>query len=61
MFTLRKINDLIHKNLEAHNKSRHTGEKLNYKSAHPRDLSSLISKKGEECGDTSSTSEEKAE
>ena len=50
MFTLRKRNDMIHKNLETHNKSRHKGEKLKYKSFHSRDLSSLVSKKGEECG-----------
>ena len=33
--------------------------KRNNKSAYSRDLSSLISKKGEGCGDTSSTSQEK--
>ena len=34
---------------------------VKYKSSHSRDLSSLISKKGEGCGDTSSTSKDKTE
>ena len=53
--------EMIYENLEAHNKNKHEGEKLNYKSAHSRDLLSLISKKGEVYGDTSSTPEEKME
>ena len=34
---------------------------IRVQSAHSRDLSSLISKNGEGCGDTSPTSEEKME
>ena len=49
--------ETIYKNLEAHNKSKHEEEK----SAHSRALSSVISKKGERCGDTSSTSKGKME
>ena len=52
---------MMYKNLEAHNKSNHIGGKLKYRSTHFRHLPSLISKKGEGCGDTSSMSEVKME
>ena len=51
----------MYKNLEAHNKRKHKGEKLKCRSTHSRHLSSLISKKGDGCGDTSSISEVKME
>ena len=53
--------EMMYKNLEACNKSKHKGEKLKYTSTHSRHLSSLISTKGAGCGDTSSISEVKME